>query len=128
LRNAVLGHMSLLEIHGKRHSMIRFLFRLMATFSLAVAVIMAVLDVTRTIAASRLVLTPLGASWLSVSPSSLEWMQTLVIEKAHPLIWDPVTVFILDQPGFAVFGVLAFLLYALGRKRERRIGRFAATR
>ncbi len=108
--------------------MIRFLFRLMATFSLAVAVIMAVLDVTRTIAASRLVLTPLGASWLSVSPSSLEWMQTLVIEKAHPLIWDPVTVFILDQPGFAVFGVLAFLLYVLGRKRERRIGRFTATR
>ena len=38
--------------------MFRFLFRLMATFALAVAVIMAVLDVTRTIAASRLVITP----------------------------------------------------------------------
>ena len=108
--------------------MIRFLFRLMATFALAVAVIMAVLDVTRTIAASRLVLTPLGASWLSVSPSTLEWMQTFVVDRAHPLVWDPVTVFILDQPGFAVFGVLAFLLYAIGRRPERRIGRFAAGR
>ena len=44
----------------RRIAMFRFLFRLMATFALAVAVIMAVLDVTRTIAASRLVLTPLG--------------------------------------------------------------------
>jgi len=108
--------------------MIRFLFRLMATFALAVAVIMAVLDVTRTIAASRLVLTPLGASWLSVSPATLEVAQTFVIEKAHPLVWNPVMVFILDQPGFAVFGVLAFLLYAIGRKPERRIGRFAVGR
>ncbi len=33
--------------------MFRFLFRLMATLALAVGVIMAVLDVTRTIAASR---------------------------------------------------------------------------
>ena len=52
-------------------------------------------------------------------------MQTFVIEKAHPLVWDPVIVFILNQPGFAVFGVLAFLLYAIGRRPERRIGRFA---
>ena len=45
--------------------MFRFLFRLLASLALAVAVIMAVLDVTRTIAASHLVLTPLGASWVS---------------------------------------------------------------
>ena len=52
--------------------MFRFLFRLMATFALAVAVIMAVLDVTRTVAASRLVITSLGASWRGVSPATLE--------------------------------------------------------
>lgn len=108
--------------------MFRFLFRLMATFSLAVAVIMAVLDVTRTIAASRLVLTPLGDSWRSVSPSTLEQVQTFILEKAHPLVWNPVMVFILDLPGFVVFGVLAFLLYAIGHRPERRIGRFVVER
>ncbi len=41
------------------------------------------------------------------------------------LVWDPVIIFILNQPGFAVFGVLAFLLYAIGRRPPRRIGRFA---
>jgi hypothetical protein len=32
---------------------------------------------------------------------------------------------VIAQPGFAVFGVLAFLLYAVGRRRQRRIGDFA---
>jgi hypothetical protein len=36
--------------------------------------------------------------------------------------------FILDLPGFVVFGVLAFLLYAIGHRPERRIGRFVAER
>ena len=108
--------------------MFRFLFRLMATVSLAVAVIMAVLDVTRTIAASRLALTSLGESWLGVSPATLDAVQRFIIDNAHPLVWNPVMVFILGQPGFVVFGVLAFLLYAVGHRPERRIGRFVVER
>ncbi len=108
--------------------MFRFLFRLMATFALAVAVIMAVRDGTRTIAASRLTLTPLGASWASVSPASLERVQAFVVDNAHPLVWNPVMTFILAQPGFAVFGVLALLFYAIGHRPERRIGRFVVER
>jgi hypothetical protein len=108
--------------------MFRFLLRLMATFALAVAVIMAVLDVTRTIAASRLVLTPLRESWRAVSPSTLERLQSFIVDQAHPLLWNPVMVFILDQPGFAVFGLLALLLYAIGHRPERRIGRFVVER
>ena len=42
--------------------MIRFVFRVLALFALAVAVVMAVLDATRSIGASRLMLTPLGES------------------------------------------------------------------
>ena len=44
--------------------MIRFLFRFLATIALAVAVIMAVLDATRTVAAGEWVMTSLGTSWL----------------------------------------------------------------
>jgi hypothetical protein len=108
--------------------MFRFLFRLMATVSLAVAVIMAVLDVTRTIAASRLVLTPLGDSWASVSPSTLDQARSFVVENAHPLVWNPLVTSVLAQPGFAVFGLLAFLLYAIGHRPRRRIGQFVVQR
>ena len=104
--------------------MIRFFFRLLATFSLAVAVIMAVIDATRTIASSQLVLTPLGTSWITVSPDTLAALQGFIAERAHPLLWDPVVASILAQPGAVVFSVLALLLYAVGRKPERRAGRF----
>ena len=108
--------------------MFRFLFRLLATISLAIAVVMAVLDVTRTIAASRLVLTPLRDSWAGVSSATLESAQAFVSGSLHPLVWNPVMTTILAQPGFVVFGVLAFLLYAIGHRPERRIGRFAVER
>ena len=105
--------------------MFRFLFRLMAMVALAVATIMAVLDATRTIAASELVLTPLRGSWNAVSPSSLDGFRAFVAEHGHPLIWDPVIASVLNQPGFVLFGLLALLLYAIGRRPKPRARRFA---
>jgi hypothetical protein len=105
--------------------MLRFPFRLMAMIALSIAVIMAVLDATRSIAASELVTTPLSTSWIAVSPDTFSIVQSFVIEKVHPMAWDPVAVLILRQPGFAVFAVLAFLLHAIGHRPRRRAGRLA---
>ena len=105
--------------------MIRFLFRFLATIALAVAVIMAVLDATRTIAAGDWVMTSLGASWLAVSPATLESTQKSVETWVHPALWDPVALFVLKSPGFLAFAVIALLLYALGRKPQRRMSPFA---
>jgi len=104
--------------------MIRFFFRFLATVSLAVAVVMAVLDATRTVAAGNFVLTPLGTSWMSVSPETLEKAQDS-IAALYPLLWDPVAVFVLKLPGFVVFALLAFLLYVIGRRPARRLDPFA---
>src|SRR5919197_1955706 len=99
--------------------MIRFLFRFMATISLAVATVMAVLDATRTVAAGDWVMTPLGESWKTVSPDTLAKAQATV-ENLLPALWDPAALFVLKLPGFIVFGMLALLLYAIGRKPARR--------
>jgi len=107
-------------------SMIRFLFRLAATVALAVAVIMAVLDATRTVAASALVLTPLKTSWNAVSPDTLAASETFVRDRIGPLAWDTVIDWILDRPGFAVFAALALVLYMIGYRRRRKAARFAA--
>ena len=98
--------------------MIRFLFRFLATIVLAVAVVLAVVDATRTVAAGDWVLTPLGTSWMSVSPDTLEKAQA-AIEGLLPALWDPVTLAVLKLPGFVVFAVLALLLYAIGRRPAR---------
>ncbi|MCO5060225.1 MAG: hypothetical protein M9905_20590 [Rhizobiaceae bacterium] len=100
--------------------MIRFIFRLLATLALAIAVIMAVLDATRSIAADALVLTPLGTSWYLVSPETLNLAQALTQRYLLPQIWDPVMIYILNLPGFVVFAVLALLFYAIGRKPASR--------
>ena len=104
--------------------MIRFLFRFLATISLAVAVVMAVIDSTRTVAANDWVMTPLGASWMAVSPDTLDKAEN-TLAAIHPALWDPIMLFVLKAPGFAVFAVLALLLYAFGRRPARRLDPFA---
>ena len=104
--------------------MLRFLFRLAAMVALSIAVIMAVLDATRSVAASALVMTPLNSSWLAVSPDTRSAFETFVRAKAGPMLWDGGIAWVLAQPGFAVFAVFALLLYAIGYRR-RRGGEFA---
>jgi hypothetical protein len=105
--------------------MIRFIFRLLATFALAIAVIMAVIDATRSIAASEWVLTPLAESWSDVSPETLAAAAEFTRDVMLPGIWDPVAVTLLALPGFVVFLLLALVFYLIGRRPVRRLNRFA---
>jgi hypothetical protein len=99
--------------------MFRFFFRLAAMVSLSVAVIMAVLDATRTVAAAQLVLTPLKTSWNAVSPQTMSEAESFVREKLAPVVWDVGANWLLALPGFAVFAGLALAFYALGYRRAR---------
>lgn len=99
--------------------MIRFLLRLFATVALAIAVVLAVIDATRSIAASALTLTSLGKNWQTVAPQSLEAARRFVEQSAWPAGWTHIAVPLLSLPAFAVFAVLALLLYAGGHRRRR---------
>lgn len=107
--------------------MIRAFFRLLSIIALSVAVIMAVVDATRSIAAESLVLTPLISSWRDVAPSLLEGLQLSMRQSLPPLLWDPVMTTILSQPGFVIFAGLA-LLFAMIGKRPAAPSRFAVGR
>ncbi len=100
--------------------MFKSILRLLGLFALALAVITAVLDVTRTIADSAPVITPLGTDWFNFSPSSLNLSQAIIQRYVHPVLWDPVFVKILLMPSWAVFAILAGLLLWFGKPRERR--------
>lgn len=88
--------------------------------ALALAVITAVLDVTRTIADSAVVITPLGKEWYQFSPSGLNNAQALVQRHIHPLLWDPIIINILLLPSWMVFAVFAALLLWCGKVRQKR--------
>lgn len=106
--------------------MFKSLLRLLSMILLAVAVIMAVLDATRSIAAGMPVTTPLGASWMALAPESLQGFEALVTAHLPAPVWDPGVVAVLSVPGFAVFAGLSLLVALAGRRRTRRDRRFAA--
>lgn len=105
--------------------MIRFIFRLLATLALAIAVIMSVIDATRSIASSEWVFTPLAEAWSDVSPETLQAAAKFTRDVMLPELWDPVAVTLLALPGFIVFLLLALLFYLIGRRPQRRLNRFA---
>jgi hypothetical protein len=106
--------------------MIRFILRALAMIALAVAVVMAVVDATRSVVASAIVVTPLLASWQTVSPQTLASLRDGVEALGVPILWDPVIVSVLSLPGFAIFAALSFVLYLAGRRPRSRLGHFVA--
>ena len=94
------------------------LLRILALFSLAIAVIAAVLDVTRSIADSSVVFTPLGLDWYNFAPSSLNQAQNIIQELVHPVIWDPIIQTILLAPSWAVFTILWMIFSLLGSRKK----------
>ncbi len=108
--------------------MFSFLARVLGLFALAIALATAVMDITRSIGASEIVVTPLGATWAGINFSSIQLAQAAVQRYVHPLIWDPGIQFFLGWPTWLFFGVLAIILLFLGRPRRRKFGRFAEKR
>jgi len=102
----------------------QFIFRIAGLFTLALAVVMAMLDITRSITASAFVLTPLGVSWNSVNPQTLAALKTSA-NSVSPFLWNPIATFVLSLPGWLVFWLLAMVLLWLGMRRGNPYGRFA---
>jgi len=103
-----------------------FLFRVIGLFVLALALVLAVLDITRSITASTIIFTSLAESWMSLSPRSLAASKEAIETWVHPFLWDPMLVFVLQLPSWLMFWFVAMFLLWLGQKRENPYGRFAS--
>ena len=104
----------------------RILFRLVAMFALAFAVVLAVIDLTRIIANSEWTFTPLLQTWRELAPESLIEMRE-ALERQASFLWDPVVLSVLSLPGWLLFGLLSFTFYALSHRRRRAAARYAVT-
>ena len=98
--------------------MIKPVLRILALFALAMALITAVLDITRSIADSTLIITPMGIDWLTLSPGTLTQAQTAVSTYLFPALWDPVIQTILLAPSWFIFGALWLILSLLGKRSK----------
>src|ERR1044072_8953460 len=100
--------------------MIRGFFRLVGLLLLAGGVIFMVYDGARWGADQNLRFPRLGEFWNDIHQSSQQSFRTM-IEGAAPWLWN-VAKLLLDQPVFAVMGVLGILLMLLFRPRKPLIG------
>lgn len=99
--------------------MFKFIFRTLALLSLGIAAVTAILDITRSIADSTIVMTALGQDWFTYSRATLGLLQAGIQRNVHPFIWDPGIQSILVLPTWLVFGVLALLFGIIGRRKKQ---------
>ena len=101
--------------------MIRGFFRLVGLLLLAGGFIFMVYDGARWVADQTLRFTRFGEFWNDIHQSSQLAFRTWV-ESHAPWLWSSIVRFVLDQPVFAVMGVLGILLMLLFRPRKPLIG------
>ena len=101
--------------------MIRGFFRLVGLLLLACGFIFMVYDGARWVADQTLQFTRFGQFWNDIHQTSQKAFQAS-LEGTAPWLWSSVVRVILDQPVFAVLGVLGILLMLLFRPRKPLIG------
>ena len=101
--------------------MIRGFFRLVGLLLLAGGFVFMVYDGARWVAEQTLRFTRFGEFWNDIHQSSQQAFRTWV-ESHAPWLWSSIVRFVLDQPVFAVMGVLGILLMLLFRPRKPLIG------
>ena len=101
--------------------MIRSFFRLIGLLLLAGGFIFMVYDGARYVADQTLRFTQFGQFWNDIHQSSQRAFQAWV-EGHAPWLWTSVFKVLLEQPVFAVLGVVGILLMILFRPRSPLIG------
>ena len=105
--------------------MFQILIRTIAIILLALAVVLTVLDITRTISANALVLTPAAQTLEAWRPGAFASMEEGVSSTLHPIVWSPVLTSIMALPSFLLCFFLSMLLFWSAERRRKPYGRFS---
>jgi ABC-type phosphate transport system permease subunit len=99
--------------------MIRFLMRVAGLLVFAGSFIVLVSDGIRTIAADRVLLTPLSTTWTAVDPASLDLVRTGAEHYIGASLWNSVAGTVLAWPTFLVGGIAGLMLVYVGSRGRR---------
>jgi hypothetical protein len=98
----------------------RLVLRILGTWLLGMAVILLIIDGTKSLGADTVVLTSLGDTWNSISAASLVAVRNFIDTRFFGPVLEPILGALLGFPGFAVLGVPGILLAFAGRSRRSR--------
>lgn len=106
---------------GGRGVFMRLFLRLLGTWLLGVALILLIIDGTRSLGAKQLVFTSLAENWTWLNAESLAVVREFLASRFFGLLLEPVSEAILAFPGWAVLAVPGALLAWAGRSRRTRL-------
>lgn len=99
----------------------RLILRVLGTLLIACAMILIIIDGTRSLAANTLVFTSLEATWAGMHQDSLAAIEAFLAGRLFGPLLQPVVSVLLGIPGWAVLGVPGLLLAWAGRSRSERV-------
>ncbi|MEM8795288.1 MAG: hypothetical protein AAGE61_06960 [Pseudomonadota bacterium] len=107
--------------------MIRFFFRFVGYTFLIVSFIALLLDGVAYLASGEIKFMSAGQTWTDLAPATINQAQFAIQEHLGLIwLWDPVILWILLQPTFAVIGAFALFLIVIGLRPRRKRREFAA--
>ena len=99
----------------------RLLLRVLGTLLIACAVILLIIDGTKSLGANALVFTSMADTWLGIHPQSLEAVKQFFETRLFGPLLETVVTGLLGIPGWAAIGVPGLLLAWAGRSRRERV-------
>ena len=97
----------------------RLILRIAGTWLIGLALVLLVVDGTKSLGANAIVYTSLANLWMQVHLPSLEAVQLFFESRFFAALLDAAFKAVLDYPAFAVFGVPGIILALAGRKPRR---------
>lgn len=98
----------------------RLIFRVIGTWLVGLALILLIIDGTKSLAANAIVVTTLGENWTLVHAQSLAFVQEFLAGRMFKPVLEPLLITLLGLPGFAVLGVPGLVLAFMGRSKRSR--------
>ncbi len=106
---------------GARVGGMRLLLRILGTLLIAFAVILLIIDGTKSLGANAVVFTSLNDTWTMLHAQSLDAVKQFFQTRLFGQVLEVVVSALLSFPGWAVVGVPGLLLAWAGRSRRERI-------
>ena len=97
----------------------RIALRIVGTWLIGLALVLLVIDGTKSLAANAVVMTSLGDIWLQIHAQSLDNVREFFQSRFFANLLDRVFDALLTYPAFVVIGVPGIVLALLGRKPRR---------
>lgn len=97
----------------------RLILRIAGTWLIGLALVLIVIDGTKSLGANALVFTSLADLWTQVHPASLETVRGFFDSRFFADLLDVALASLLSYPAFAVFGLPGIVLALAGRKPRR---------